>query len=221
MLEKKIKVLICDDHDIVCQGLVNIVSDEPDMEIVGCATNLDSALTLIKKLNPDVVLADIRLGDESGFDLIKQSCQAGFEIPFIMITGFHNEFYLSKAIENGAAGLLSKESPGRVIVNSIRLTFDGHSVWPMELLKNTYDSLAISHYSSTTSIDTAMAIPNFTPQEKEIIKFLLKGNTNKAIAHELGLSDVTVKKSLKNIMNKLHVDNRMKLAMVISRLSLE
>lgn len=48
MLEKKIKVLICDDHDIVCQGLVNIVSDEPDMEIVGCATNLDSALTLIK-----------------------------------------------------------------------------------------------------------------------------------------------------------------------------
>jgi len=64
-------------------------------------------------------------------------------------------------------------------------------------------------------------VPNFTPREKEIIKFLLKGNTNKAIAHELGLSDVTVKKSLKNIMTKLHVDNRMKLAMVISRLSLD
>lgn len=219
MLESKIKVLICDDHDIVCQGLVNIISCEADLEIVGCAANLSSALTMIRELKPDVVLADIRLGDENGFDLIKQSHRAGFKISFIMITGFKNEFYVSKAIENGAAGLLSKESPGRVIVNSIRLTFDGNSVWPMELLKNTYNSLSISHYASDT--DTNLAVPNFTPREKEIIKFLLKGNTNKAIAHELGLSDVTVKKSLKNIMTKLHVDNRMKLAMVISRLSLD
>lgn len=213
----KIKIAVVDDHEVVCQGMERMISPEPDMEVVGCARDLGSALSLVQESKPDVVLVDVRLREESGFDFIEKAREMGAEVIFIMITGFENEHNVSRAIEIGASGLVTKDSPSGLMLNAIRVAYNGGSIWPRDLLSNTYRSASFTEYPHNKP---SVQRTNLTIRENEIIKLLIEGDTNKAIANKLGLSDTTVKKSMKNIMNKFHVDNRVKLALLVSKLDL-
>lgn len=217
MSSDTIRVAVIDDHEVVCQGFEQMINHEPDMEIVGSARDINNSLLLIKQSIPDIVLVDVRLQNESGFDLIEKARAMGTKAIFIMITGFESEHYLSQALEIGALGLITKGSPKGLILNAIRVAYNGGSVWSRDLLFNTYRSASCIEYPHNKP---SIQRTNLTIRENEIVRLLIEGNTNKTIAHRLGLSDTTIKKNMKNIMNKLHVDNRVKLALLVSKLDL-
>jgi DNA-binding NarL/FixJ family response regulator len=203
----KIRILLTDDHTLFRQGLRTLLAAEPDMEIVGEASNASEAITFAQELRPDVVLMDVGMPGLSSFEATRQIRKQRPETRVIFLSMYDDEDYLSESVEIGASGYILKESPADQLVSAIREVHRGGNYLSPRLLARLVDDFRVQNRSS-------MRQPRFgtlTKREREIMKLLAEGKSVKEAATEFNLSVKTVEAHKFNLMRKLDIHNKAQL----------
>jgi len=191
--EPKIRILVVDDHYVVRMGLIAIINNEPDMEVVAEAANGMQAVEMFNRHQPDLVLLDSRMPLKNGVQAAKEIRSGHAEARLLMLTAFDGDEDIFRAMESGVQGYVLKNSTGEQLVPAIRSVAGGKRWIPDEVehrlaSRKTYEPL--------------------TPRELEVLHELAKGLANKQIASVMNITEFTTKGYLKNILYKLHVADR-------------
>ena len=217
-VERTVRVALVDDHGIVRQGLRALLTLQ-GIEVVGEAESGFSAIDLARELRPDVMLLDIRMKDGDGLQCLPQIKEASPETSVIMLTTYANPGYLARAINSGASGYLSKETDPAQIVRVVRAAAVGDSLIDRTLLE-----AALSHALESSAPQPEpvldMPIEPLSERERDVLRLLVNGLNNSAIADALSVSVPTVKTHVQHILHKLHVSDRTQAALLAVRAGL-
>jgi len=206
MTEELIRVFIADDHPIVRQGLEIVINSQPDMKLVGQAAEGNEALMLIREMNPDVVVMDLKMPVKDGLATIEELKKSGLDIPVLVLTSFPDDDQVISAIQSGANGVILKDTPPEQLVNAIRDVFHGKSA----LHPSVAHKLMKKVQQSATMLPLDQLLTN---REIDVLKCLAQGLSNHEIALELSISTRTVTTHVRNILTKLGLDNRTQAAL--------
>jgi DNA-binding NarL/FixJ family response regulator len=190
---QKIRVLCVDDHRIVREGIALILSGEPDIEVVARASSGEEAVAMFRRHAPDVTLMDLRLKAMSGLDAI---CEIRKEDPrarIIVLTMYVGDEDIHQALAAGATTYLLKEALPDELVRTVRDVYAGEH--PLR------DDVK-------AKLDARAGQPTLTPREIEVLDHISRGERNRVIATELGITETTVAVHIKNIFAKLKVNER-------------
>jgi len=198
-----IRVLIADDHFVVRQGLVTLLVPRNGMLVVGEAATGREAVALASKLQPDVILMDMIMPEMDGPEAIALIKQENPKARILVLTSFSENNQVSVAIQAGASGYLLKDSSPDDLLNAIRSVYLGNLVLPRDL--------AVKLMQLQPS---APALDLLTERETDVLRMLVRGQSNKEIASYLNISTTTVRSHVSNILMKLGVSNRTQAAMV-------
>jgi two-component system response regulator NreC len=201
-----IKVLVCDDHEVVRAGIRLILERQGDFEIIGEATDGEEAIAQVRKLRPGIVIMDLSLPGLGGLDAIPQVLQAVPGVRVLVLTIHDDEAYFFRALKVGAAGYLLKGASSGELLAALRLVAQGGVSIPEVLVQHLLvDYLERSKSDSTRSYD------GLTKREIEILKHIANGTSSREIAYLLSLSNRTVERFRASIMNKLGLRNQAEL----------
>jgi len=198
-----IKLIIADDHLIIRQGLRLILETESDFEIVGEASDGAEALSLCKKLKPDVVLMDLRMPNMDGLTAIERLRAEQPEIAVVILTTFNEDELMLRGLQAGARGYLLKDTDRSTLFDTIRAAARGETLLKPEIMARV---LAQKDAPSTKSKSDSTF--NLTDREFEVLESVARGERSKEVAAHLGISERTVKAHLASIYQKLGVDSR-------------
>ncbi|MHB8777931.1 MAG: response regulator [Anaerolineales bacterium] len=198
-----IKILIADDHLIIRQGLRLILETENDFELIGEASDGVEALSLCKKLKPDVVLMDLRMPNMDGLTAIEKLRVEQPDIAVVILTTFNEDELMLHGLEAGARGYLLKDTDRSTLFDTIRAAARVETLLKPEIMARV---LTRTNASSTQSKATESI--NLTEREQGVLEAVARGERSKEIAAHLGISERTVKAHLASIYNKLGVDSR-------------
>lgn len=190
-----IRVLVVDDHALHRDGTRHILEDYDDLEVVGDADSGEAALALVNRLQPDVVLLDIRLPGMNGIETARRIRDHHPGVRVLMVTAYDDEEYVRGAFEVGAVGYLSKSAPGRELVEAIRVVALGGTVLGPALLRPLLSG-------------SENRAGRLTDRELAVLQLLADGLHNKQVAARLGISARTVERHCDNIYGKLGVGSR-------------
>ncbi len=196
------RVMVVDDHQVVREGVISMLRAASEIEVVGQAANAPEAIRKAQELKPDVVLLDIRLPGTSGWEACRTLCSILPDTRVIMLTSFQDEDYLFKALRAGARGYLLKTASHEEIVEAIRAVDKGKRLLspPMvDKLVSQFSEMAREIERRDTGMDE---------EEVEILRLLSQGATNTEIARTTHWSEVSVKRKLQTIFDKLGVQDR-------------
>ena len=191
-----IRILIVDDHPVVRDGLRGMLSDDPELEVVGEAGDGQEALGAVASLRPDVVLMDLRMPRLGGADAIRALAAQGSEARVLVLTTYDSDNDVVPALEAGATGYLLKDAPRADLVRAIRGAARGDAV------------LAPSVASRLVRNLRAPAEESLSDRELEVLRLIASGETNRGAAARLFISEATVKTHLLHIYEKLGVNDR-------------
>ena len=190
-----IRVLVAEDQGMVLGALAALLEIESDIEVVGRAADGEEALTLTRRLRPDVVISDIEMPRMTGLDLVRAIRDEKLGARVIIVTTFARSGYLRRALDGGASGYLLKDSPARQLAEAVRRVREGGRV-----------------------IDPALATEAWgeadplTERERQVLRYAGEGMRSPDIAAALNLSDGTVRNYLSEAMAKLGASNRIEAA---------
>ncbi len=219
MDNEQIRVGIADDHGVVRAGIRSLLIDS-GLDVIGEARNGHEAVKLAREAKPDVMLLDIRMPGMDGLRALATIKSENPQISVIMLTTYANPEYLARAVSLGAAGYLSKEVDPQRIPRAVRAAATGDSLLDRELLLAALKSGRTTMRNSTNGMDNPPSIPHPTPeptelpaeelteQETTILKLIVSGLNNSAIANTLSISTSTVKTHVRHIFHKLGVSDR-------------
>ena len=188
-----------------------MLSDEPDIEIVGEAANGREALLLCSRVRPDLILMDVRMPEMDGLAATKEVKQRYPETSVMMLTMHENPDYLLEALKAGAAGYVLKDAPQQEIIEAVRRVRNGESPMDPELAARLLRRLTSEgEMRSETRVPQAAAYEteSLTPRELEVLGLMKLGRTNREIAEDLVISLGTAKNHVEHIMGKLNVSDR-------------
>lgn len=207
-----IRVVIVDDHDLAREGLRDMLVDEPDIEVVGEASNGQEALKRCSRLQPDLVLMDVRMPEMDGLAATSKLKQRHPRISVLMVTMHENPDYLLEALKAGAAGYVLKDAHQHEIITAIHQVRSGDSPLDPQLSARLLRRMAAEENQRedeekprTSSFSYVEAL---TPREQEVLEFMKLGWTNRQIAQELFISPGTVKNHVEHIIAKLEASDR-------------
>jgi DNA-binding NarL/FixJ family response regulator len=201
-----IRVLICDDHALFRRGLMMVLEDEDDIEVIAEAANGAEAIELARALAPDVVLMDVRMPKVDGIAATRSILEDIPNANVIMLTVSDEEDDLFEAMKAGAAGYLLKEISIDEVGKSVRGVHQGQRlVTPSLATKLISEFAGISGRAPSRGVDA----PQLTPRELEVLRHVADGATNREVASRLGISENTVKNHVRNILEKLRLHSRM------------
>lgn len=196
-----IKVLIADDHKIVLDGLVSLINEHRDMNVVGQATDGRSVVTLAMETDPDIVVMDLTMPILNGIDATRMIIQKAPDIRVIALSMHSEKRFIRAALKAGASGYLVKENAFDELVSAIRAVKDRKNyLCPVATKIMMLDYL---HHIKAEGNFTDRDI--LTPREREILQLLAEGRKTREIAGDLNVSVKTVETHRKNIMDKLDV----------------
>ncbi|MBR4592205.1 MAG: response regulator transcription factor [Elusimicrobiaceae bacterium] len=202
MTKKKITLLIADDQTLFREGIIDVLSGEKWLEVVGEAADGVEAVAKAKKLKPDVVLMDIRLPKMDGINATRQIRQSCPGVNVLMLSSFEDEAHVLEAIQAGANGYLSKMLPAAELVNSIKTFTSEGLMIPQQLMGKLLHGL---RKMGDGSMPTQSLL---TKTEIKVMDCLGKGFSNKELAKELNCSIKTIKNHLNSAFHKLGVSSR-------------
>ena len=205
-----LKILIVDDHQVVRRGLQMTIDAEKDMRVTAEASNGTQVLEAIKKHKPDVVLMDLQMPEMNGVDALKQIRPEYPNLPILILTTFTDGAHVYAALRAGASGFLLKEMSGDDLVAAIR----GASQGKPQLHPDIARRLMARAPMPDDPFDS------LTERERGILKLLARGKSNKEIASELVLTEMTVKGYVSDLFAKLGVNDRTQAALMAVRFGL-
>jgi DNA-binding NarL/FixJ family response regulator len=209
-----IRVLICDDHALFRRGLMMVLEDEDDIEVIAEAANGAEAIELARALAPDVVLMDVRMPKVDGIAATRSILEDIPNANVIMLTVSDEEDDLFEAMKAGAAGYLLKEISIDEVAKSVRGVHQGQRlVTPSLATKLISEFAGISGRAPSRGVDA----PQLTPRELEVLRHVADGATNREVASRLGISENTVKNHVRNILEKLRLHSRMEAVLYAMR----
>ena len=204
---EKLRVMVVDDHALFRRGLEMVLSSEPDIELVGEASDGAEAVEKATELMPDVVLMDVRMPKRSGIEAAGEIRELLPHAKILMLTISDEEADLYDAIKAGASGYLLKEIPIEEVADAIRSVWAGQSrISPSMASKLLTEFAAMS---KATDERPPMPAPRLTDREMEVLRLVAQGLNNRDIAKQLFISENTVKNHIRNILEKLHLHSRM------------
>ncbi len=204
------RILLVDDHALFRIGLEGLL-ERREIEVVASVGDGREGIELARKLQPDVVLLDMRMPDVNGIQVLRQLRDEGLEIPIVMLTTSNEERDLIESLRNGAQGYLLKDMDPDELVNALKDIVDGKTVVAPELAA----VLAkVVQQGNNPQVLHPTPFSELTPREREILCHLAEGHSNKVIAKLLGISDGTVKLHVKAILRKLDVHSRVEAAVI-------
>ena len=205
-----IKVLIVDDHTLFRKGLMNLLQQQKGIEVVGEAKDGEEGIQMAQKLHPDVILMDVKMPRCNG---IKATQAIREELPdahIIMLTVSEEDEDLFSAVKAGARGYLVKNVEPDHLIKAIHLLAKGEAVIPHSMASKLLSEF--THIAHKAEAPPESTLKPLTARENEILQSLAKGNRNKEIGNALCISEHTVKIHLRNILKKLHMNNRIQAA---------
>jgi DNA-binding NarL/FixJ family response regulator len=195
-----IRVLIVEDHEVVRDALAALLRESPGMEVVGVASSVRDALPLLGRRNPDVVLADLSLGDGSGIELVSAIRRAGLQGRVLVITGFGDAFAATEALGCGAAGYALKSQSSAEVLEAIRIVALGRQyVAPQVAAKLSLRPTG----NGAIRVELSGGLESLSRREHEVFHQLVEGYTLKEIARRLCISKKTVETHRWRINQKL------------------
>jgi DNA-binding NarL/FixJ family response regulator len=201
-----IRVLLCDDQALVRSGFRMILDAREDLEVVGEAENGVQAIALARKLDPDVILMDVRMPELDGVEATRRLVAAGSGARVLILTTFDLDEYVYEAIRAGASGFLLKDVQPSQLVDAIRVVAAGEALLAPSVTRRLLDRFA------DTLTDTNGAPPpgldSLTERELEVLKLLAQGLSNAELADRLFLSETTVKSHISSVLRKLQLRDR-------------
>jgi len=192
-MSESIRIMIVDDHTVVRQGLVALLSTVPDLAVIAEAADGLEAVEAHRKHRPDVTLMDLRLPKLGGADAISQIRQESPQARFIVLTTFDGDEDIYRALQAGAKGYLLKGTDADELTATIRSVFAGKSRIPSFVAEK---------------LAERMGGPALTTRELEVLRRIVAGRSNKEIASDLHISEATVKTHINSLLSKLGVSDR-------------
>ena len=197
------RLVIADDHELARAGLRVMLTGQRGLEVIGEAANGREALTLCRRLQPELALIDVRMPEQDGLATcraIKQECPA---TSVILVTMHENPEYLLEALKAGAAGYVLKDISQRELIAAVQGVLRGESILNKELVIR-----LLGHVAGQTPSQEELLLGRLSPREREVLQLLTQGQTNREIAKKLIVSVSTVKIHVEHILAKLGVSDR-------------
>jgi two-component system NarL family response regulator len=192
-LQKKIRIMVVDDHFVVRMGLAGSINVEPDMTVGAEATTGEQAIAAYRQHRPDIILMDLKLPGLSGVEATKAICQEFPNAAIIMLSTHDGEEDIYRSLQAGARAYLLKTAARQELMDTIRSVHAGERCI----------SPAVG-----ARLAERMTHPDLTAREVEVLQLIVKGRSNKEIAYDLSIAEVTVKLHVGHILTKLRVNDR-------------
>lgn len=203
----KTRILLVDDHEVVRLGLMTLLNDQPNMEVVGEASTAGEAVKAVEKLDPDVALMDIRLPGEGGIEAARQVTKKFPRTKVIMLTSFADDELIMRAINAGAVGYVLKQVGNEELLRAIDAAARGEA-----LLDPAVTARLLSRVRENERKAEEDAFRDLSNREMDVLALLARGKTNAEIGQSLNLSEKTVGNYVSTMFEKLHLNNRIELA---------
>src|SRR5215471_9753937 len=213
-----IRTMIVDDHALFRRGLEMVLEGEPDIDLVGQASDGAEAVEKAAESLPDIVLMDIRMPRSNGIEACRAVKEAAPSAKIVILTISDEEEDLFEAIRAGASGYLLKDIPLDEVAEAVRAVHGGQSlINPSMAGKLLTEFATLAKRDSEEERTQHVAPPKLTDREMEVLKLVARGMNNRDIAKELFISENTVKNHVRNILEKLQIHSRMEAVMIAVR----
>jgi DNA-binding NarL/FixJ family response regulator len=210
-----IKIMICDDQDLVCEGLKGILSTDPELIIVGIANDGAEAMEMISACQPDLVLMDLKMPVMNGVQATRQIRQQYPQIEVLVLTTFDADEWVFDAIRAGARGYLLKDTPRDRLITAVKQAAVGQTPVDPAVAGKLF-----AHVTQQIAVPDAAIARLLSEREKEVLGLLAKGLSNAEIAARIYLSEGTVRNYVSSILEKLGVEDRTQAAVLAIRCGL-
>jgi DNA-binding NarL/FixJ family response regulator len=202
-----ISVLVADDQELVRAGFRLILQTQPDIDVVGEATDGAQAIDAAERLQPDVVLMDIRMPGIDGIEAARRilSREHGDLVRVLILTTFDRDEYVYRALQAGASGFLLKDTPPEQLVAAIRMVSNGDALLSPGITRRLIE---VFTSSQRVLLEAPAAISQLSPREADVFQLLARGKSNFEIATELFVAETTVKTHVARILSKLNLRDR-------------
>ena len=201
-----IRIMIADDHPVVREGMAAMLSNIPDLELVGAAEDGVEAVAMARTLRPDVILLDLVMPRKGGLEAIHDIKEENPDAKILVVTSFTEDDKVFPAIKSGALGYLLKDAPPEQLLQAIRDVYQGESSLHPTIARKLIQE--ISQPSPLPPTETPL-----TEREIAVLRLIARGLTDQDIAHNLSITIRTVRFHVSNILSKLHVANRTQAAL--------
>lgn len=188
-----IRVLTVDAHPLVREGLASIINKEPDMQVIAEASAGAEALSLYRRLRPDVLTIDLQLPDQPGDAVVREVLAEFPGARIVVITSLQGDAHMLRALDAGAKGLAFKGMPNGELLEVLRQVHTGRKFIPRAV---------------ATTLADHLGEESLTPREVQVLRLVARGNRNKEVAAHLAIADETVRMHMKNILGKLAAHDR-------------
>jgi DNA-binding NarL/FixJ family response regulator len=202
-MEDAIRVLIADDHPLFREGMRGRLDRVADIAVVGEAASGDEAVELARKLEPDIILMDIKMPGLNGIEATRDVLRASPRVGVLVLTMFEDDDSVFAAMRAGAKGYLLKDSGGEGVVHAIRAVASGEAVFGPGVAER-----IIGFFSVSRAAAPQRAFPELTEREEEVLSLVAQGKSNQEISRQLFVSLKTVRNHVSNILVKLQVADR-------------
>jgi len=204
----KIRVGLVDDHEIVRLGLMTLINDQPEMQVVGEAGTAAEALHMVERTRPHVVLMDIRIPGEGGIEAAREINRRFADTKVVMLTSFADDDLVLRAIQAGAVGYVLKQVGNEELLRAISAAARGEA-----LLDPSTTSRLLSRVREVERKKVEDAFRDLSDREMDVLAEVARGKTNAEIGGILNLSEKTVRNYVSNMLEKLGMSNRIELAL--------
>lgn len=210
--ETHVRVALVDDHSLCRRGLTELLTHRYGMTVVGATDNVDDLDKLLGEQNPDLLVMDLRMEPLGGLQMMERIRKSGHDTPVVVLTMCDSETDLAAALRAGVRGYLLKDMAPDDVVDSIRRIAAGEMVVAPAM---TMKMISIMQHGQKES-GYQNSLKTLTEREREILELLAGGESNKAIAKTLGISNDTVKQHVRHILTKLNLTSRVEAAVLFA-----
>jgi DNA-binding NarL/FixJ family response regulator len=202
------RVLIADDDDLMRAGLAELLSGDPSIEIVGKASTGREAVERTRRLDPDVVLMDVRMPDLDGIEATRELTLAAPRTRVLILTTFEQDDYIFDALRAGASGFMLKRTRPEELIAAVHAVGAGDALLSPSVTRRVIDRMA---QQPTPDLAGEAKLGELTPREREVLELLARGLSNREIAAELVVEESTIRTHVKRILTKLGLRDRVQI----------